>query len=79
MRTKTLCDGDLRRVLRLRQLRRGREMTQAELAQRVGLATPTISSIEKGAIKPSLDKAIAIAAVFGRPVEEVFEYVEVPA
>lgn len=66
-----------RKVRRLRQLRRSRELTQAELGRRVGLATATICSIEKGHADPSFEKAIDIAAVFGLPVEEVFEYVEV--
>lgn len=54
-------------------------MTQAELAKRVSLATPTICEIEKGKVRPSLDKAIALAQVFGVPVEDLFEMVEVPA
>lgn len=54
-------------------------MTQTELGERVGLTTSAISDIESGRTKPSFDSAIALAQVFGRPVEEVFEYVEVPA
>ena len=73
MRQKT------RKVLRLRKLRRDREMTQDELGRRVGLEKSTIAMIESGARQPSLDKAIALAAVFGEPVEHVFEFVEVPA
>lgn len=63
----------------LRRLRREREMTQAQLARRVGLKTTQISSIESGSRNPSLDKAREIAAVFGLPIEQVFGYVEVPA
>lgn len=54
-------------------------MTQEQLAHRVGLAKATVCAIEKGHIRPSLDKAIDIAAVFGEPVEKVFALVEVPA
>lgn len=65
------------RVLRLRQLRRAREMTQETLGQRVGLDTTTISQIESGERKPSLDKALALAAEFGVSVEDAFSYVEI--
>lgn len=68
-----------RKVLRLRQLRRSREMTQADLAKRVGLHLSTISGIEKGTTQPSFKTAVDIAAVFGEPAEQVFSYVEVPA
>lgn len=68
-----------RKVLRLRQLRRAREMTQAALGDRVGLNKATISMIEKGQRKPSLDKARAIAREFGVAIEDLFDHVEVPA
>jgi putative transcriptional regulator len=68
-----------RRVMRLRQLRRQREMTQAQLAKRVGMPRTSICLIEKGQRQPSLDNARAIAAVFGESVEQVFDYVEVSA
>jgi putative transcriptional regulator len=54
-------------------------MTQAQLAARVSLATSTINDYEKGRCQPPLPKAIEIAQLFGKPVEEVFGYVEVPA
>ena len=54
-------------------------MTQAELAERVHLSPSTINAIETGKAKPSFTTALELAAVFGRPVEEVFAYVEVPA
>lgn len=66
-----------RRILRLRQLRREREMTQTQLGALVGLETATISGIETGDRNPSFQKALAIAAVFDLPVEEVFRYVDV--
>lgn len=50
------------------------EMTQAELAQRVGLARQTIIAIEQGRYSPSLEMAFRIAGVFGVPIEEVFQY-----
>jgi transcriptional regulator with XRE-family HTH domain len=70
MRQKT------RRVLNLRRLRRDKEMTQAQLGQRVGLATSFISEIESGKKQPSLDSAQDLAAVFGVTVDEAFKYVE---
>ena len=68
-----------RKVLRLRQLRREREMTQGALGKRVSLSTASISAIEAGRQSVPVDKAIEIAAVFRLTVEEVFGYVEVPA
>ena len=68
-----------RKVLRLRQLRRAREMTQADLGARVGLDTSTISQIESGTRDPSLKKARAIATVFGVSIEDLFGDVEIPA
>lgn len=68
-----------RRVLRMRQLRRARELTQGQIAERVGLRPSSISDFEKGKAKPSVDSAIALARELGCHVEELFEYVEVPA
>lgn len=65
--------------MRLRQLRRAIEMSQGELAHRVGLTPGFICQIEKGLRQPSIDSARDIAAVFGVPIEEAFSYVEVPA
>jgi DNA-binding XRE family transcriptional regulator len=66
-----------RKVLRLRQLRRAREMSQAALGQRVGLDKAMICQIEKGTRQPSLGKAKLLAAEFGLPIEEILSYVEV--
>jgi DNA-binding XRE family transcriptional regulator len=68
-----------RKVLRLRQLRRARELTQEALGRRVGLNKVSISMIENGRRKPSFDKARALAKEFGVPIEEIFGYVEIPA
>lgn len=51
------------------------EMTQQELAERVGVSRQTINAIEGEKYFPSLEVAFRIARVFGRPVEEVFECV----
>ncbi len=52
------------------------EMTQAELADRVGMTRQSIVAIEKGAYSPSLEVAFKIARVFGVPLEAVFHYPE---
>ena len=52
------------------------EMTQQELADRVGCTRQTIIVLEKGRYVPSLSLAFAIARVFDAGVEDVFEYLE---
>jgi putative transcriptional regulator len=61
----------------IRRLRFDRgEMTQEELANRVGCTRQTIIAVEAGKYVPSLSLAFQIAKVFGVPVEEVFKYEE---
>ena len=50
------------------------EMTQADLAQRVGVTRQTIIAIEQGKYSPSLEMAFQIARVFGVPLDDVFQY-----
>lgn len=50
------------------------EMTQKELAKKVGVTRQTIIAIEKGHYPPSLELAFRIAYVFDVPLEEVFTY-----
>ena len=52
------------------------EMTQAELADRVGMTRQTIIAIEQGKYSPSLEMAFQIARVFQVSLEEVFQYPE---
>lgn len=52
------------------------EMTQADLADRVGLTRQTIIAIEQGRYSPSLEVAFRIARVFGVPLDRVFGYPE---
>lgn len=52
------------------------EMTQAQLADQVGLTRQTIIAIEQGRYSPSLEVAFKIARVFGVPLERVFQYPE---
>jgi putative transcriptional regulator len=51
------------------------EMTQQELADRVGVTRQTVNAIEGGKYFPSLEVAFQIARVFGKPLEEVFQFV----
>ncbi len=50
------------------------EMTQQELADKVGASRQTIVAIEKGKYSPSLELAFKIADVFGQAIGEVFSY-----
>ena len=50
------------------------EMTQKELADKVGVTRQTIIAMEQGKYSPSLDLAFRIALVFDVPLEEVFSY-----
>ena len=52
------------------------EMTQKDLADRVGVSRQTIVSIEKEKYSPSLELAFRIAGVFEKPLEEVFTFEE---
>ena len=52
------------------------EMTQAELADKVGVTRQTIIAIEQGRYSPSLEMAFRIARAFGVPLDEVFQYPE---
>ncbi len=50
------------------------EMTQAELARRIGVTRQTVIAIEQGRYSPSLEKAFEIARVFQVPLDSVFQY-----
>ncbi len=60
---------------RIRELRfRNGEMTQQQLAERVGVTRQTIIALEAGKYVPSLLLGFRLAAAFGVKVEEVFHY-----
>jgi putative transcriptional regulator len=48
------------------------EMTQDALARAAGVTRQTIISLEAGRYAPSLELAMRLALVFGRPVDDVF-------
>ena len=50
------------------------EMTQAELAERVGVTRQTIIAVEQGKYSPSLELAFQVARVFGVRLDDVFQY-----
>ena len=60
---------------RIRRLRfEHGEMTQQELAERVGVARQTIIALEAGKYAPSLLLALRLAAEFGVKTEDVFHF-----
>jgi len=62
---------------RIRRLRFDHdEMTQEELARRVGCTRQTIIALEQGKYVPSIELAFKIARAFGVTLEEVFQYEE---
>lgn len=52
------------------------EMTQADLGEKIGVTRQTIAAIEQGKYSPTLEAAFRIAQVFGKPLEEVFQWEE---
>ncbi len=59
----------------IRRLRfEANEMTQAQLADRIGMTRQTVIAIEQNKYAPSLEAAFKIAHVFGVPLEQVFRW-----
>ena len=52
------------------------ELTQAQLAERIGVTRQTVIAIEQGRYSPSLEMAFQIARVFKVPLDDVFQYPE---
>ncbi len=50
------------------------EMTQAKLAELLGVTRQTVIAIEQGRYSPSLEMAFQIARVFKVPLDDVFQY-----
>lgn len=57
---------------RLKVLRAERDWTQEMLADRLGVTRHAIMAIESGKYNPSLPLAMKIAALAGKPVEQIF-------
>lgn len=58
--------------LRLKAARAGKDMSQQELADAVGVSRQTISSIEKGDYNPTIKLCRAICRVLGKTLDELF-------
>ena len=59
---------------RIRVYRAERGWSQAELAERLGVSRQTVNAIENERYDPSLPLAFEIERVFGRPLQEIFQY-----
>lgn len=56
----------------IRRLRDERGLSQAALAEVLGVSRQTVNSLETGRYDPSLPLAFAIARYFEAPIEEIF-------
>jgi putative transcriptional regulator len=68
-----MAKSDLKNRIRRLRFDNG-EMTQQQLADRVGVTRQTIIAIEAGKYAPSLPLAFKIARAFGKPIEDIFQY-----
>lgn len=59
-------------VTTLREVRETRGLTQAQLAERIGVSRKTINTVENGIFVPSTIIALKLAAALGEPVEQLF-------
>lgn len=58
--------------LRLKSLRAAKDMSQKELADKVGVTRQTINAIENGDYNPSINLCIAICKVLGKTLDQIF-------
>ncbi len=58
----------------LRVLRAGRQWSQGDLAEKLGVSRQTVNALETGKYDPSLPLAFKIASLFRRRIEDVFDY-----
>ena len=61
-------------ITKMKELRASLNMSQEELAKKVGVRRETIARLEKGNYNPSLKLAMDIANVFEKSVEEIFRF-----
>ena len=61
---------------KMQELRKANKISQAELADEMGVTRQTIISLEKGRYNASLELAFKIARYFGKAIEEVFIFEE---
>ncbi|CAN5486539.1 helix-turn-helix transcriptional regulator [soil metagenome] len=60
-------------VSRLKEIRTAAGLTQAELAERVGVSRKTINTVENGVFIPSTILALKLGRALGCPVEALFQ------
>ena len=58
--------------LRLKSARAGKDLSQQELADRIGVSRQTINAIEKGDYNPTIRLCLAICHVLGKTLDELF-------
>lgn len=56
----------------LKKFRKKEDITQAQLAEEVGVSRQTVNAIETGKYDPSLELALKMADFFDTEVEEIF-------
>ena len=61
---------------RIQELRKTQKLSQAELADALGITRQTIISLEKGRYTVTLELAFKIARFFGKSIEDIFIYEE---
>ena len=61
---------------KIQELRKANKISQAELADEMGVTRQSIISLEKGRYNASLELAFKIARYFGKTIEEVFIFEE---
>lgn len=57
----------------LRELRTGKQWSQAALADELGVSRQTVNAIETEKYDPSLPLAFKLAQLFEKPIEEIFD------
>jgi len=63
---------------RLRDLREAKNLTQAQLADLIGVSRKTVNTVENGVFVPSTTVALKLAAALECRVEELFSLIEQP-
>ena len=58
--------------LKLKSARAGKDMSQQQLADAVGVSRQTINAIEKGDYNPTIKLCLAICRALGRTLDELF-------
>jgi putative transcriptional regulator len=61
---------------KLKVLRAEQNLTQDQLAKKLGVSRNTIVNLEKGDFSPSFFLVWKISKLFNKPIEEIFNYVE---